>query len=409
MRHGTLFLLCFMAVNVPSPCQAGEQATAAAKVTGGFVSEITLISGGSGYMTAPAVRLTGGGGSGASAKAFINGGTVSLVLVLAAGSGYSSPPVVAIDPPPPPAAQVELASELVPVLTLRGRAKSLARVEYASSVLGPWVAWTNVYVGEDGAALVDLRPEVAARFYRSAAVVEIAHENSLGMLFAPVPGTGVFFSLWETRVRDYADYAFDVGDGFGAWRDPIVQTKPVTPGPPHPVVNVSLNEARGFCQWLTNKERREGRLTQEQSYRLPTDAEWSWAVGIGNLETGATPKDKSGKLPGLFPWGDASTPLRNAGNYQGSFAQGADIFERTSPVGSFQPNAAGLFDMGGNVWEWCDDTYELPGSMTYVVRGASWMDSSPTLLLSSFRSGGTAVSRNSAIGFRCVLVGMPVP
>ena len=77
-----------------------HQATATANLTGTFVTSYNLTYGGSGYVTAPAVHVTGGGGSGATATATISGGVVAAIIPGSAGSGYTSPPAVTIDPPP---------------------------------------------------------------------------------------------------------------------------------------------------------------------------------------------------------------------------------------------------------------------------------------------------------------------
>lgn len=75
-------------------------ATATAEVTGQFVTSVTVNTGGNGYVTAPAVTFSGGGGTGAAAHAVLTGGVVTSVVVDAAGSGYTSPPTVTIAPPP---------------------------------------------------------------------------------------------------------------------------------------------------------------------------------------------------------------------------------------------------------------------------------------------------------------------
>jgi formylglycine-generating enzyme required for sulfatase activity len=81
---------------------------------------------------------------------------------------------------------------------------------------------------------------------------------------------------------------------------------------------------------------------------------------------------------------------------------GVDRYENTSPVGSFKPNQFGLYDMGGNVWQWCENEYS-PGSGTRVLRGASWRDRLSANLMSSYRYNCTPDSRSDTFGFRVVL------
>jgi formylglycine-generating enzyme required for sulfatase activity len=72
-------------------------------------------------------------------------------------------------------------------------------------------------------------------------------------------------------------------------------------------------------------------------------------------------------------------------------------------VASFAANANGLYDMGGNVWQWCEDSYDATEERYRVFRGASWLDSRLDYLLASFRNYGTPDLRNANIGFRCVV------
>jgi len=245
-------------------------------------------------------------------------------------------------------------------------------------------------------------------------------ENSLGMRFVPVPGSKALFSVWETRVQDFEAFVKESGHqategtyslGTNRWkqRGDTWKSPGFPQGPRHAVCAVNWEDARAFCDWLSKKEGRK--------YRLPTDAEWSAAVGLPG-EVGQTPKEKSGKLPDVFPWGTSMPPNVNglpAGNYPGAEASETnwpaafrvieefrDPFARTAPVASFPPNAFGLYDMGGNVWEWCEDESE-PGKGTRVIRGASWVDNLPEILSSSYRHAVRPTSRNVSLGFRCVL------
>ena len=79
-----------------------------------------------------------------------------------------------------------------------------------------------------------------------------------------------------------------------------------------------------------------------------------------------------------------------------------DGYPRTSPVGSFEANFSGLHDMGGNVWQWCEDWYNVQAQIR-VLRGASWYDGDPVSLLASYRYFGTPVNRYDTFGFRCVV------
>jgi len=234
------------------------------------------------------------------------------------------------------------------------------------------------------------------------------------MKFVPVPGTQVLFSIWDTRMRDYAVYARTNSGVDDSWQTPVYEGVAVTPSDDCPVVNVSWNDAVGFCEWLTQKERAEGRIGREAMYRLPTDAEWSWAVGIGGRESGATPKEKSQKLEGEYPWGTRWPPPDRAGNFADLTAKEKfpsldtiegyrDGFVTTSPVGSFAPNRFGLYDMGGNVWQWCQDKY-TPGQESRVLRGSSWFTYARPNLLSSRRRMNDSGTRSRKFGFRCVLV-----
>jgi formylglycine-generating enzyme required for sulfatase activity len=224
--------------------------------------------------------------------------------------------------------------------------------------------------------------------------------NTLGMPFVPVPGTDVQFCIWETRVKDYAANAGvdESWKNFGRG----IRARGFKQADTHPVVNVSREDANAFCEWLTKKEMAEGKIKAGQKYRLPTDAEWSVAVGLGR-ETGSTPEAKDMGVKDVYPWGNQWPPPKAAGNYAESL--NVDNYEYTSPAGSFAANKLGLHDMGGNVWEWCEDWYDPAAKTRRVLRGACWRNDVPGGLLSSYRIRGTPDSRGYDIGFRCVLVG----
>jgi len=238
-------------------------------------------------------------------------------------------------------------------------------------------------------------------------------ENSLGMKFVPVPGTEVLFCIHETRYRDYATYAAEVEGLNGSWRSQEADGFTPTDRPEdHPVWRVNWEDAQAFCAWLSEKEGR--------TYRLPTDREWSVAVGLGRLErprSGDTPESLSGKVADEFPWGKGWPPPEGAGNYSDASRQAKaprddakyveggydDGFPTTAPVMSFAANEYGLFDLGGNVWEWCEDWFNAANEHR-VLRGASWNDYERSRLLSSCRLRLPPEIRYSSRGFRVVVV-----
>jgi len=224
-----------------------------------------------------------------------------------------------------------------------------------------------------------------------------AFTNTLGMKFVPVPGTEVSFCIWETRVKDYAAYAAANAGVDSGWKSPVLFTQADT----HPVKSVNGEDAQAFCAWLTKKELAEGEIKVGQKYRLPTDAEWSVAVGLGK-EKGNTPEEKQSGIKDVYPWGKEWPPPKKAGNYHESLK--VDKFRYTSPVGSFAANKLGLHDMGGNVWEWSEDWNDPAAKEDRVLRGASFGNINPDRLLSSYRLK-VFLGRNYFIGFRCVLVG----
>lgn len=242
-------------------------------------------------------------------------------------------------------------------------------------------------------------------------------ENSLGMEFVPVPGTNVLFCIWETRVKDFEAFVKATGHDAGeGWRDPAVSargsnmdtTAVFSQTPVHPVVNVSWNDAVAFCAWLTEKERAEGRLSAGQEFRLPTDAEWSRAVGLPE-EPGVTPEEKDRKVEDFYPWGGEYPPPNGSGNYSGA-ADGwsyqlegyADGEKFAAKVGSYTANRLGIYDMGGNVWEWCSDWFN-GAQEDHTIRGASFNQGTAGRLVSSYRAPKPPGHRDFNVGFRCVV------
>jgi formylglycine-generating enzyme required for sulfatase activity len=169
-----------------------------------------------------------------------------------------------------------------------------------------------------------------------------------------------------------------------------------------PVENVSWKEAMAFCKKLTRQERAAGRLPEGYRYTLPTEAEWEYACRAGTttpFNTGNNLTTEQGNYAGIFPYN---------GNAKGKYR------ERTTEVGSFPANAFGLYDMHGNVGEWCRDWYgDYPtGSVTdptgarigvkCIVRGGDWV-SDARLSRSAHRSRTKPYDCAIYRGFRVAL------
>ncbi|MGE4004247.1 MAG: formylglycine-generating enzyme family protein, partial [Planctomycetaceae bacterium] len=172
----------------------------------------------------------------------------------------------------------------------------------------------------------------------------------------------------------------------------------------HPVVNVSWNDALAFCRWLSKKE--------GTTYRLPSEAEWEYACRAETTTRFASGDSEDNMfIVGNFAHDAVETLLRpdDEDNWD-------DGYPLTAPSGLFQPNRFGLFDMHGNVWEWCQDSYS---SSAYgnskktdptgpdetgefrVARGGSWAHA-PKTARSSDRMAFKATDRNLLVGFRVV-------
>lgn len=235
--------------------------------------------------------------------------------------------------------------------------------------------------------------------------------NSLGMKFVPVPGTKVLFCIHETRRQDYEVFAATLPSLSTYWKTAAMAGRPAGHLPNHPVVGVNWHDANAFCAWLSWKE--------SKHYRLPTDREWSLAVGLGKEDKPAADlsPEKLGELDiNHYPWGGSFPPRSGdrAGNYADTvwyetfperdwIAGYTDGHATTAAVMSFKPNALGLYDLGGNAYEWCTDLYNPETPDRRVTRGSSYHMSSPHMLRSNHRGWGPAAVPSNGFGFRCVL------
>jgi formylglycine-generating enzyme required for sulfatase activity len=245
--------------------------------------------------------------------------------------------------------------------------------------------------------------------------------NSVGMKLVPIPAGKFAMGSPETEPDRHSDegpqHLVTISRPFYVSAYPVTQEQyeAVTGhnpshfkqgtggGPAHPVESVSWYDAMEFCRRLSSRfeEREVGR-----SYYLPTEAEWEYACRAGTL----TPFAFGQSLSSLQANFNGENPYGNAP--RGPFRQ------QTTPVGSFQPNAFGLFDMHGNVWEWCTDFY---GATYYgmaperdplgprsgdrrVMRGGNWNSAGGKNCRSARRGKDDPTAATQFDGFRVVMI-----
>lgn len=237
-------------------------------------------------------------------------------------------------------------------------------------------------------------------------------ENGIGMRFAPLD-QDLLVSVWETRISDYQRFNNDSDRT-------VPHAAYFRQAPDHPVVNVSREDALAFCEWLTERERKDERIGLTHLYRLPTDLEWSMMAGLRE-EEGISPGWRDAHKQRVYPWGIAWPPPDKAGNFADMEADTADSvpgertipgyddgFPFTAPVGSFPANNYGLFDLSGNVQEWVGDDYSKLGkNQLGVLRGGCWITGQAENLLAGSRNAVPPDFQDAIYGFRVVLAKVP--
>ena len=225
-----------------------------------------------------------------------------------------------------------------------------------------------------------------------------------------IPRNGSFVFKENNKIKSYSDESqWWEFINRANWRNPTGFNSSIENKMQHPVVHISWEDANAYAKWAGK--------------RLPTEAEWEWAA-------------RGGLQDPIYPWGNKlpSGSISQANLWQGRFPIENTIddgFYDTSPVNSYNANGYGLYDMAGNVWEWCQDLYnsdtyrmnlnmgkcinptgpvksydpKQPKSIKRVLRGGSFLCNSS--YSSGYRVGYRMKKRpvrtNNSTGFRCVM------
>jgi len=404
---------------------AGETATAVATVTAGFVTSVRILSSGSEYVAEPTVTVSGGGGSGASFRALINNGSVDHIIILSAGRLYSSAPVITIEPPPK---EASLTLAMVPKLIVTGNEGDLAQIQRFDKLSGTRAIWTNIVIGPTGSTIVDLTPNDPNVFYKL-----VKRRVPDGPQMVKIPGGKIRMPAWtggtylmtvDPFLMDNREVTVNLWTEVRQWGLSAGYKDIVNGMMDYPTVGFPLNSNTPIhnigwleaVKWCNARSEREGRRPayyvgesvvfrngqnispslklDSNGYRLPMEAEWELAA-----RGGVEGKD--------YPWGSDTITSEDANYNSNVIVPNTNRPDRSAilvPVGSYAPNSYGLYDMAGNIAEFCFNLYGN-SSADRVVRGGNFSSPAEGCKV-SYRYGinwnATSVG---GVGFRCVIAG----
>ena len=241
-----------------------------------------------------------------------------------------------------------LSLELIPKITIKGEFGKTVRVESSVSLNGPWTTWTNVLIGVESTVLVDLMAGSEMKYYRTVSGTSLGPDGFVWMPPVTFKTEYSEFGLeFNATVKLTKGFWISDHEVTQAEYQSIIGPNPSTvKGENLPVTDVPWAAALAYCQQLTKWDQSAGKISTNQSYRLPTEAEWTYAA------------DKVG------PFFDYTV---------------ADYDNKIHPVRQKKPNKFGIYDMVGNVSEWCNDWSGPPlaGSLIDPIgqqpTGINWM------------------------------------
>lgn len=345
-------------------------------------------------------------------KRMMLSGGVMVALTLA-GCAQTSPPHLLSSPAPqpPPAAHKAAQSPWINSLGML-----FVRVPAGLFQMGgvpPVDTLAKIYPQLERKRLTDLTDETPAHEVRIRRAFYLGqHEVTVGQFqrflelsgYQPeseADGTGGYgYNAQYDPATTARGDAFEGRDTRYSWRNPGFAQRG-----DHPVVNVTWNDAQALAQWLSR--------TEGHSYRLPTEAEWEYACRAGTQTLYPHGDDPQGLVKVANTFDQAAAPLWPRWTQQALAGNDGHAF--TAPVGSYAPNAFGLYDMLGNAWEWVsdwhDDTYyahapqdDPQGPSTgnvRVRRGGSWHTWS-LYARCGYRNWNTPQTRYTLVGMRLV-------
>ncbi len=320
-----------------------------------------------------------------------------------------------------------LSVQLYAGVSIIGDVGTTWQIQYTTdlSQTNGWVPLANVTLTSSPQLWVDTStPAAANRFYRAVTALT-------NLVWIP-PGTFVMGSPTSEAERDANEvqHTVTLTQGFYAGQYPVTQGEyqsvtgvnpsyfttrdyygnSISPDTNRPVEQVSWSDATNYCALLTQQQLAAGLLPPGYVFRLPTESEWEYACRAGTTNAFYYTNALHGGMANFYDhyeydasFGDILVPNPSV-----------PWLGRTSTVGSYQTNAFGLYDMAGNVWEWCQDWYgaypsgsvtnpPVPASgSTRIFRGGSWA-SFGVNCRSAKRGNNIPSLRDYTVGFRVVL------